>query len=65
MGNRSRLQPRARRGGGLGTHNLVVSKADGPVRSSVVGHRVLPFDPWGGLVQARATLLTSWSVSAC
>ena len=25
----------------------------------------LPFDPLGALVQARATLLTSWSVSAC
>jgi hypothetical protein len=24
-----------------------------------------PLAPWGALVQARATLLTSWSVSAC
>jgi hypothetical protein len=24
-----------------------------------------PLTPWGALVQARATLLTSWSVSAC
>src|ERR1700694_1565378 len=47
MGKRSRLRPRARRGGGLRTHNLVVSTADGPVQSSVAGHRVLPFDPLG------------------
>src|SRR5580693_9131495 len=47
MGNRSRLRPRARRGGGLRTHNLVVSTAEGPVWSSVVGHRVLPYDPLG------------------
>ena len=45
MGNRSRLRPRARRGGGLPTHNLVVSNADGRVRSSVVRDLVLPFDP--------------------
>jgi hypothetical protein len=64
MGNRSRLRPRARRGGGLRTHNLV-SNADGPVRSSVVGTVSCPLTPWGALVQARATLLTSWSVSAC
>jgi phospholipid/cholesterol/gamma-HCH transport system substrate-binding protein len=25
----------------------------------------LPLTPWGALVQARPTLLTSWSVSAC
>jgi hypothetical protein len=37
MGNRSRLRPRARRGGGLRTRNLVDATANGPVRSSVVG----------------------------
>src|ERR1700730_4321932 len=49
MGSRSRLRPRPLSGWGAGlrTHNLVASTADGPVRSSVVGHRVLPYDPLG------------------
>src|SRR5260370_42374384 len=69
--NRSRLHARAVsgwrcRGGGLRTRYLVVSKAGraGPVvRRRAPG--ACPLARWGALVQARATLPASWSVSAC
>ena len=49
VGNRSRLNLGPCRGGGLRTHDLFVSKADGPALSSVVRYRILAF----GLVGVR------------
>jgi hypothetical protein len=65
MGNRSRLRPRARRGGELPTHNLVVSNRTGGAGRPSSGTLSCPLTPRGAVAQARATLLTSWSVSAC
>jgi len=71
----SRLQPRAVSGGGVGVaawwwraSNPRSRRLEGGRASPVVRRRAPCPAPWphrGALVQARATLLTSWSVSAC